>query len=136
MVASWNPDENNVTLFSSGFHEATIIESVRNPHWCVAHPYQRRSTFTLLYWSVFIGVHTVFDTVESIACFTLSNNHLNHDINHTDRKKIKIIQTKTKHTFKKVFHNVVFLLNFFIFFCEERLEDVNDLLDITHISTN
>jgi hypothetical protein len=32
MVASWNPDENNVTLFSSGFHEATIIESVRNPH--------------------------------------------------------------------------------------------------------
>ena len=104
--------ENNVTLFSSGFHDATMIESVRNHHWWVAHQYQSNNTFTLLYWSFFIGVQTVFDTDESIACFTLSNNHLNHDINHTDKKKIAMMQIIVKHTFRNVFPDLDFLLIF------------------------
>ena len=91
--------ENNVTLFFSGFREATIIESVRNHHWCLAHPYQSNNTLMLPYWSVFIGVQTVLDTDDITVCFILSNTHLNHEIAETDKKKIIKIQINIKNPF-------------------------------------
>jgi hypothetical protein len=66
-----------------------------------------------------------------IERFTLSNSHLNHDINHTDKKNITIIQIIVKQTFKNLFPAFEFFLFVIGFFCDERLEDVNAvLLDI------
>ena len=126
--------ENNVTLFSSGYRDATIMESVRNHHWCVAQPYHKSRTFTLLYWSFFIGVHTVFDTDERIDCFTLLKSPLNHDIIHTDKKKTTKIHIKTRNILR-----IIFPVDFSVFLCgmfflgEERLDALNSLfLDIIH----
>ena len=118
--------ENKVTLFSSGFQEATIIESVKYHHWCVAHPYHKISTFTLLYWSLFIGVQTVLDTDDIKCCFTELKNHLNHDIIHTDMKNTTITHINAKNVFKAHFHDfeLVFLIDF-TFLCDDKFEDLN-----------
>ncbi|MBR7037034.1 hypothetical protein IKI14_04130 [bacterium] len=59
---------------------------------------------------------------------------LNHDINQTVRKNITPIHTNVNITFKKFFPAFDFFLAGFTFFCEDKFEDVNPLLDIIHIS--
>ena len=115
-------------MFSSGFRDATIIESVRNPHWWAAQPYHKSNTFTLLYWSLCIGLQTVFETDERTDCFTLSKNHLNHDINHTERKNIITIPIRTRIVFKIILPIDLFSLLCGIFFLgEDRFEDLKSL---------
>jgi hypothetical protein len=62
---------------------------------------------------------------------------LNPDINHTDRKKITIIQIIAKHTLTNTFPDFDLLFTGFVFFCEERVDDVNAvLLAIINVSNN
>jgi hypothetical protein len=62
---------------------------------------------------------------EIIACFTLSNNHLNQDMNQTDKKNITIIQIIIKHIFMNVLPAFDVLLPFTEFLYHERFDLLN-----------